>query len=299
MTQTVYVYDQTAPNAVPVAEAPALDIFTAHLNVDDQGTFMDLPGNDELPVAGGVAVQPNILKTTQLGVNAGILMVATQDTHTSGNVTWNTSYEGIAPYTWISASDVFDVWTSGENPIGPNARFNLDEVRRWMELDAQQARPRGGFMAWSEHGSPDSPFYHIYGPVYAAFMRSTNNMLMRKGERASQLIPGFVPESYSAVQMSTGESLGLAEFLKANGISRVIVTGIAGDFCPWETGVDLLDLGFEVWYVVDAQASVCAPNFAGTGKTSEELAVTAAYQAGARFCTTKSLVDVNRQFAHI
>jgi nicotinamidase/pyrazinamidase len=60
-------------------------------------------------------------------------------------------------------------------------------------------------------------------------------------------------DSYSAFAEADGKtSTGLAAYLKARGIDRVFVAGLATDFCVAWTALDARKAGFETYVVEDA-----------------------------------------------
>mgnify|MGYP003640761413 FL=1 len=57
------------------------------------------------------------------------------------------------------------------------------------------------------------------------------------------------------------EKTGLGDFLKANGMENVFVTGLAADYCVKFTVLDALDLGFNTYLIADATKGVnLSPN---------------------------------------
>ncbi|WP_022721120.1 bifunctional nicotinamidase/pyrazinamidase [Rhodopseudomonas sp. B29] len=72
---------------------------------------------------------------------------------------------------------------------------------------------------------------------------------------------GFHPgvDSYSAfMEADRTTSTGLAAYLKARGLSRVFVTGLATDFCVAWTALDARQAGFETWVIEDACRAIDA-----------------------------------------
>jgi nicotinamidase/pyrazinamidase len=60
-------------------------------------------------------------------------------------------------------------------------------------------------------------------------------------------------DSYSAFVEADGKTVtGLDAFLKAKGIKRVFLTGIATDFCVYWTAMDAVKAGYEVYVIEDA-----------------------------------------------
>ncbi|AKP54030.1 bifunctional nicotinamidase/pyrazinamidase [Cyclobacterium amurskyense] len=71
-----------------------------------------------------------------------------------------------------------------------------------------------------------------------------------------------VVDSYSGFfDNGRKEKTGLGDFLKANGIENVFVTGLAADYCVKFTVLDALDLGFNTYLIADATKGVnLSPN---------------------------------------
>jgi nicotinamidase-related amidase len=81
---------------------------------------------------------------------------------------------------------------------------------------------------------------------------STTDLIVRKGWQP------FI-DAYSAF-FDNGklQDTGLAEQLRAEGIRRVVVTGVALDFCVLWTALDAVAEGFETVFVADASLPVSA-----------------------------------------
>ncbi|MCX8032678.1 MAG: nicotinamidase [Thermoleophilia bacterium] len=81
-----------------------------------------------------------------------------------------------------------------------------------------------------------------------------NAILVSKGDN-----PGH--EAYSAFQL---ENLDLAEFLRAHGVERVFVTGLAAEYCVKHTALDALAAGFAVYVISDAIRGITEESFRAT-----------------------------------
>jgi nicotinamidase/pyrazinamidase len=57
------------------------------------------------------------------------------------------------------------------------------------------------------------------------------------------------------------KSTGLADYLRGKGIKQVFLTGLAGDFCVYYTGLDSLQEGFETFIVEDLVRPIYQENF--------------------------------------
>lgn len=285
MTDGLYTYE-----TVPTEEPPLMDKKTADGSIDAQYTFFDVPGNTQLPVSGAVEATDNMVQGIRIANGAGSLVFATQDTHILGqNPTIVSSFEGIERETFVTP-DMVDSWMERDNPIRPSANFTFAQYRRWVHLVH-------GAMIWGDHGIFRDPLHAIVAEILDELRKNPNFQIFSKGTHPSAIIGnGFCPESYSADEMSTGESLGLYEFLVARGITRVKIRGVAGDFCPGTTALNLARKGLDIWVCVDAQASVKVPNYAGTGMTSEQFMIQKLLDAGVHFYTTADDLRVNARF---
>jgi len=280
--------------SVPLGNiAPKIDTTTAFAVVDAMGTFLDTPENNgsdiELPVEGGVVAIPKMYICMKLAGLGNALLLATHEIHRPGNPTLASSFEGLAPNTWITPEETLN-WTPRNHPI-KSERFSLEQFQRYM---TDFAGPKyGGSMAWARHSDPTSKLGKPVKLLQNAFTDHPNKILITKGEHPSHIIPGFVPEAYSGIRMVTGESLGTSELLRARGIKRVICCGISGANCEGETAYDLAVEGFDVWVVTDAQASITLPFASAPGWTMEEAMISRLLDLGVNFTSTEQLIRRN------
>lgn len=90
------------------------------------------------------------------------------------------------------------------------------------------------------------------------------------GTPGAEFLPGLHADRFSAVWRKgydrdfeayavTAQHPGFAAFLKASGIERVVVCGIATNICCFFSARDLRAAGFEVWLVEDASAGIDVP----------------------------------------
>ncbi len=178
----------------------------ALLVVDLQNDF--LPGG-ALAVPEGDAVVAPIAALAP----AFATVVATQDWHPPGHVSFASSHPGKRSFETISL------------PQGPQELWPDHCVR-------------GTPGAALHPGLPDAPL----------------TLVLRKGTRREV-------DSYSAFRENAGPdggrpSTGLAAWLRARGIRRVLVCGLARDFCVRASAVDAAAEGFEVVVVDDLTRAV-------------------------------------------
>jgi len=98
--------------------------------------------------------------------------------------------------------------------------------------------------------------------------------------------------SYGAVHDDAGNSNGLNEVLKEQGVKRVFVFRLAFDFCVGETAVQLAEAGYEVYLVVDLTCAIgitltYAPYI---GRNSIEVMIERLVAAGVKFVFSSQVV---------
>ncbi len=95
--------------------------------------------------------------------------------------------------------------------------------------------PYGPQVLWPDHCVQGSP-----GAEFAPGLRTDADLILRKGFRAGV-------DSYSAFFENDHETpTGLDGYLKARGIERLTLAGLAFDFCVQFSALDAARLGFEV-----------------------------------------------------
>jgi nicotinamidase/pyrazinamidase len=174
--------------------------------VDLQRDF--LPGG-ALGVAGGDAVVSPIAALAPRFTT----VVATQDWHPPGHVSFASAHPGAAPFTTI-------------------------------------ARPSGKQELWPDHCVRAS----AGAALHPALPDAAVTLVLRKGTRQDV-------DSYSAFRENVGPdgtrpSTGLGAWLKARGVRRVFVCGLARDFCVRASAVDAAAEGFEVTVLDDLTRAV-------------------------------------------
>ena len=118
----------------------------------------------------------------------------------------------------------------------------------------ETVRLAGGEQAlWPDHcvqGSPGAAFAPGLDTDRAA-------LIVRKGLQAGV-------DSYSAfLEADRTTRTGLAGALRERGIRRVVLCGLATDFCVLWSALDAREAGFEAWVVEDAVAGIDVPSSAG------------------------------------
>jgi nicotinamidase/pyrazinamidase len=226
---------------------------SALLVIDVQNDFC--PGGALAVPEGDAVVSPLNAVAARIARSGG-KVVATQDWHPRGHVSFASSHPG---------ASLFDVVAVAlPRRKGAAAGHGRDEVPAPDAVDQ---------VLWPDHcvqGSPGAAFHPglDLAPV---------NLIVRKGS------DGAV-DSYSAFfENDRVSSTGLDGWLKGLGIGMVFLGGLATDYCVFYSAMDALRLGFETVVLEDACRGVSSP--AG----STERAVASMREAGVKFMASGDL----------
>jgi nicotinamidase/pyrazinamidase len=216
--------------------------------VDQQ---LDFEPGGFLPVAHGDEIVSSINQF--MGPFAEVILTA--DWHPRGHISFASSYLNRQPYQSITLAEV-QTWSESASPLSPLAKFSLAELRSYLTKVSDQTQS-----LWPDHCVQGS-----HGAkLDAKLNRDRGTLLLRKGYRANA-------DSYSAFFENDGVDTGLASFLKAKGMQRVFVVGLAGDFCVARTALDARKKDFEVYCIEDLTRSV---NLPGTVDAAQAALLTA------------------------
>ncbi len=129
--------------------------------------------------------------------------------------------------------------------------------------------PYGAQTLWPDHAIQDSPG----AALHPALDTRRFELILRKGTRREI-------DSYSAFRENDGVTdTGLAAWLRAIGIRRVFLAGLALDYCVAFSAEHAAAEGFETWVIADACRAIA----------DTTLARTRMEQAGVRFTTVSEL----------
>jgi nicotinamidase/pyrazinamidase len=144
--------------------------------------------------------------------------------------------------------------------------------RDWHPPVTVHFQAQGGI--WPPHCVIDTP-----GGAFAPDLAlPASAVIVSKGMDPTQ-------DSYSAFQAVDPEGRGLAETLRARGVDRLYVGGLATDYCVKASVQDALAAGFATTVLLDAVRGVnLQPHDA-------EVALEAMAEAGADFTTYRRLVE--------
>jgi nicotinamidase/pyrazinamidase len=161
---------------------------------------------------------------------------------------------------------VVDVQNDFADPSGSLSVAGGEDVVVAANREIERARARGATVVYTQDWHPPStphfakdggtwPVHCVAGTWGAAFHPDlvVDGDAIRKGTGGEDGYSGFTMRD-----PSTGEetSTGLAELLHDRGIERVVIAGLATDYCVRETGLDAVTNGFVTTVVRDAVAAV-------------------------------------------
>lgn len=214
----------------------------ATIDVDVQTTFM--PGGG-LPVAGGDEIVPVVQRVNALFPKKR--RFATLDVHPLGHNSLASSYVGFKPYDRITAAHVLIPTVK----LQPHAKFSVDELRQYLFAV-------GGQVLWPDHGIEGT----AEAELHPALSAQDYAFILTKGRDPCC-------DSYSGFRDNLRRPTGFEGILKAAGVRRLFIKGLAYDFCVGWTAVDAKVAGFdEVFVIKDATRSVALP---GTVEEMEEM----------------------------
>ncbi|KAL8839394.1 MAG: hypothetical protein Q9170_001788 [Blastenia crenularia] len=193
---------------------------SALLVVDMQEDFC--PPNGALAVPGGREIAPVINYLLSLPFT---LKIATRDFHPPDHVSFDTSHPA------SSNKKAFSSSTTITNPQNPS---ETTEIPIWPAHCVQ-----------GTSGAEIIPEIDI-----SKIHRIIDKGRDKRVEMFSAFADAFGNKSTEAA------SFDLAGFLKENGIERVFVVGLAGDYCVRCTAVDARKEGFEVFVVEEGVKSI-------------------------------------------
>ncbi|MCG2693711.1 isochorismatase family protein [Candidatus Parcubacteria bacterium] len=198
----------------------------ALLIVDATKTFM--PGGG-LAIIDGDLIIPTIEDIISLFVPEK--RIATLDKHKLGSICLASSYNGLAPRTFLQRAM--------PNYLAPHALFSYEELTGYL-------LKTGGQVLWEDHGMGEEAELHPSLQSYKF------GFILHKG-----LDPKC--DSYSAFFDNLGRPTGLAEELRRCKVKRVFICGLALDYCVGWSAEGARREGFEVFVIEDATRPVGYP----------------------------------------
>jgi nicotinamidase/pyrazinamidase len=161
---------------------------------------------------------------------------------------------------------VVDVQNDFADPNGSLFVQSAADILPMVNSEARIAREAGALVVYTQDWHPEStPHFakdggiwpvHCVGGTWGADFHPTLNVVgptVKKGTNGEDGYSGF-----SMKHPTTGETMstGLEGMLRERAIERVVVVGLATDYCVSATALDAIKLGFKTEVLQDAIASV-------------------------------------------
>lgn len=195
-----------AASELKLLQAMKCDPQAAAIVVDMQPDFYSAGA---LPVPGGEELIEPLLEI----LSGFSTLVFTQDSHPQKHVSFASSYVGKKPFETLSLAEA-----------------------RTLGLESYLSKTPGQMQVlWPDHCVRGSSGWELDSRLPL----SEAHLILRKGTK-----PGV--DSYSAFFENDGTTTGLAAFLKARGVTKVFICGLAGDYCVLWTAQDAKREGFQV-----------------------------------------------------
>lgn len=172
----------------------------------------------------------------------------------------------MAEYDERTALVVVDVQNDFADPQGSLSVKGGEEIVPVVNAEVARADAAGALVVYTQDWHPpDTPHFEKDGGVWPVHcVRDTwgaelhpaldvRGQSLRKGGGGEDGYSGFtMRDPETGVESSTG----LAEALAGRGIARVVVVGLATDYCVKETVLDALAKGFDATVLRDAVRAV-------------------------------------------
>jgi NAD+ synthase (glutamine-hydrolysing) len=130
---------------------------------------------------------------------------------------------------------------------------------------------------WTEHAREDSG----EDELYRGFLTKEFEYIVTKGMDGDD-------DSYSAFQSNAGVSTELDGEIKRRGVKRLFVWGLAEDYCVGFSACNAVDLGYEVYVIIDATKPVGIPEGSIENMKKEF------EKRGIKVITSQELIDANQ-----
>ncbi len=161
---------------------------------------------------------------------------------------------------------VVDVQNDFADPAGSLSVSGGDAIVPVVNAEIEAAHTAGAFVAWTQDWHPPStPHFQKDGGIWPVHcVRSTwgaelhpglvaGDPIVRKGANGEDGYSGFTMRDPVTAETIPTE---LEALLRDRGIERVVVSGLATDYCVKATALDAMRLGFETAVLADAVRAV-------------------------------------------
>jgi nicotinamidase/pyrazinamidase len=159
------------------------------------------------------------------------------------------------------------------NPINEAVKYSREKGIKVMASRDWHPKETKHFNKWPVHGVQDTE-----GAKFHPDLDLEGVMVFSKGMSTED-------DGYSAFDGINDTGQSLEKYLLQEGVHRLVLAGLATDYCVKSTGLDALTRGFEVVVLTDAIKPVNLKPEDGK-RALEEMKV-----AGARFMTSKEFIS--------
>jgi nicotinamidase/pyrazinamidase len=165
-----------------------------------------------------------------------------------------------------SALVVVDVQNDFADPTGSLYVEGAEVVLVRVNEEIERARAAGSFVVYTQDWHPDTtPHFakdggtwpvHCVGGSWGAHLHPELSVVGDTVRKGTGQLDGY--SGFTSRHPRTGHETptDLEDLLRDNGISRVVIAGLATDYCVKETALDSVRLGFDTAVVGDAIAAV-------------------------------------------
>jgi nicotinamidase/pyrazinamidase len=172
----------------------------------------------------------------------------------------------MAQYDPETALVVVDVQNDFADPAGSLYVAGGEEVVPVVNREIERVRQAGGTIAYTQDWHPEStphfekdggiwPVHCVQGTHGAEFypQLQVEGEVVRKGIHGEDGYSGFTMRDPTSGEEEPTE---LERLLRDKGVRKVVVVGLATDYCVKETAIDAAELGFEVTVLLEAIRAV-------------------------------------------
>ena len=171
-----------------------------------------------------------------------------------------------ARYDASTALIIVDVQNDFADPAGSLYVKGADDVVRMTNGEIRNATEAGAWVVYTQDWHPaDTPHFakdggiwpvHCVGDTWGAAFHPDLNVVgpsVKKGTKGEDGYSGFtMKDPVTGATMPTG----METLLRDKGIRKVVVVGLATDYCVSTTAIDAAKLGFSTEVLQDAVAAV-------------------------------------------
>lgn len=189
-----------------------------------------------------------------------------------------------------------DAAVTNEQGFGPGRKLSPAFLGASDEPDSAPTQPESSWRhLWPDHGVAGTPSAEL-DPRIASLADVTVEKGMDPGREAYSAFDGLVAPGGKPREVGDTSGKPLAEVLRARGIKRNAVGGLATDYCVQATALSSVAEGFETWFLSDASRGIDA---AGVEAAVERMRAAGVHIGSPEPNAETSLIAVDVQGAFI